>query len=176
MRAWTYSGLMLDLGVDLDAWPWIWLSIAVVFIIIEVTILGGSFILLPFGVSAFFAAICGFYDVPIEGQWAVFVLGGAAMFVGFYRWAKRFLRDNVLPPGVGADRMVGMVGVITVGLAPDDPARPGRVSVEGETWGAMTADDEVLPEGTRVRITSMLGARLVVRPLDAGSDAAEGHP
>ena len=113
---------MLDLGLDLDIWPWVWLFVAVAFAIIELTILGGSFILLPFAVSAFFASILGFYDVSIEVQWAVFVFGGGLLWVGFYRWSKTFLRDHDLPPGVGAERLVGRTGVITVDVSPDADA------------------------------------------------------
>ncbi|MGI9606255.1 MAG: NfeD family protein [Acidimicrobiales bacterium] len=156
---------MLDLGVDLDVWPWVWLAIAVTFTLIEVTFLGGSFVLLPFAVSAFAAALLGFYDVSIEVQWGVFVLGGGVLWIGFYRWARSFLRDNVLPPGVGADRLVGMEGVITVAIAPDDAQRRGRISVAGEVWGANAIDDGSLPEGTRVRITSVQGTRVVVEPV-----------
>ena len=168
---------MLDLGVDLNAWPWIWLFVAVAFTLTEVTVLGGSFVLLPFAVSAFVAALLGFYDVAIEVQWAVFVFGGGVLWIGFYRWARTFLRENVLPPGVGADRLVGMVGVITVAITPDDVERRGRVSVAGETWGATSSDDTSLSVGTRVRIASLEGTRVVVEPIeDDGSDQKGDRP
>lgn len=157
---------MLDLGVDPNLWPWVWLFIAVSFTLIEVTVLGGSFVLLPFAVSAFASAILGFYDVSIEIQWAVFVFGGAVLWVGFYRWARSFLRENVLPPGVGADRLVGMLGVITTDVTRDDAERRGRISVAGEVWGATAATDATLVAGTRVRITSLEGTRVVVEPIE----------
>lgn len=159
---------MLDLGVDLDMWPWIWLFVAVAFTLIEVTLLGGSFILLPFAVSAFVASVLGFYDVAIEIQWAVFVIGGGALWIGFYRWAKTFLKDHALPPGVGAERLVGMTAVVTTEIDPDDPQRLGRVSVVGETWGAVASARMPLPTGTRVRIASMEGTRVVVEPIESG--------
>lgn len=165
---------MLDLGIDLNVWPWVWLFIAVLFALIELTILGGSFILLPFALSAFAASLLGFYDVAIEIQWAVFVFGGGLLFLGFYRWASRFLRDNVLPPGVGADRLVGMTGIVTVSISPDDTSRRGRVSVDGEVWGALAPEDEELPEGTRVRVAGMQGTRVIVARLDAGEEPAGG--
>ncbi len=164
---------MLDLGIDLDVWPWVWLFIAVTFALLEVTLLGGSFILLPFAVSAFVASLLGFYDVSVEVQWVVFVLGGAVLWIGFYRWAKTFLRDHVLPPGVGADRLVGMTGTVTVAVTPDDSERRGRISVEGETWGVVTSHEMSLSEGTKVRILSMQGARLVVEPIQT-DDAHTG--
>ena len=167
---------MLDLGIDLDVWPWVWLLIAVAFALVELTILGGSFILLPFAVSAFLAALLGFYDVSIEVQWVVFLLGGGAMFFGFYRWASHFLDQNVLPPGVGADRLVGLIGIVTVAITPDDTGRRGRVSVDGEVWGALAHTDEIVPEGTRVRIAAMQGTRVVVERLEAGDSPAGGGP
>jgi membrane protein implicated in regulation of membrane protease activity len=164
---------VLDLGIDLDVWPWIWLFVAVTFTLLEVTLLGGSFILLPFAASAFVASLLGFYDVSVEAQWAVFVLGGAVLWIGFYRWAKTFLRDHVLPPGVGADRLIGMTGTVTVAVTPDDSERRGRISVEGETWGVITSHEMPLSTGTKVRILSMQGARLVVEPIET-DDAHTG--
>ena len=83
---------MLDLGLDPDVWPWIWLVAAVVFALVELIFVGGSFIILPWAVSAFVAAILAFYDVPIEVQWSVFVFGGGILFAILYRWAQGFMR------------------------------------------------------------------------------------
>lgn len=169
---------MLDLGIDLEIWPWIWLTIAVVFALIELIFIGGSFVLLPFAVSAFVASILAFYDVAVEVQWAVFALGGAILFFLLYRWSRRFLADHVLPPGVGADRLVGLVGIVTVGISPDDPRRSGRVAVSGEVWGAIASADRALTEGMRVRITAMEGTRVVVEPISPPPGGVSGgeHP
>ena len=165
---------MLDLGIDLTVWPWVWLFIAVLFSLIELTILGGSFVLLPFAVSAFVASLLGFYDVAIEIQWTVFVVGGGVLFAGFYRWARRFLRDNLMAPGVGADRLVGMIGMVTEPILPDDIDRLGRVSIDGEVWGALATTEEALPKGARVRISAMQGTRVLVEPVTAdGSSVGE---
>jgi membrane protein implicated in regulation of membrane protease activity len=163
---------VLDLGIDLDVWPWIWLVVAVIFTLIELTILGGNFILLPFAISAFAASMLAFYDVSVEVQWIVFVLGGAVLFALFYGWSKRFLRDNLLAPGVGAARLVGLTGTVTVAISPDDTERHGRVTVDGEVWGALAADDVELPAGTRVRVKGMQGTRIVVEPVTP----SEAHP
>jgi membrane protein implicated in regulation of membrane protease activity len=161
---------MLDLGLDLNVWPWIWLVIAVGFALIELTVLGGSFILLPFALSAFAASLLGFYDVSVEVQWLVFLIGGGVLFTIFYRWATKFLRDNVLPPGVGADRLVGMVGTVTVAISPDDLDRGGRVSVTGEVWGAISDVPMELPVGSKVKIVAMQGTRVKVEPVHQPSE------
>jgi len=156
---------VLDLGLDLDVWPWVWLSVAVIFALVELTVLGGSFILLPFAISAFVAAVLGFYDVAVEVQWIVFAGGGGLLFVVLYRWLQRFVAERPLPLGVGADRLVGLVGTAVTDIDPEDADRKGRVVVDGETWGALFQGEMAIPRGTRVQVVAMQGTRVVVRPV-----------
>jgi membrane protein implicated in regulation of membrane protease activity len=165
---------VLDFGIDIDIWPYVWLGVAVVFAIVELTFLGGTFILLPFALSAFVASLLGFYDVPVEVQWAVFVLGGALAFAGMYRWARRDLADE-LPRGVGADRLVGSIGTVTTEISPHDADRRGRVAVDGETWGALTDAGQPLTVGMRVRVAAMRGTRVVVAPVDLPPPAHDAN-
>jgi membrane protein implicated in regulation of membrane protease activity len=165
----------MDLGIDLDVWPWVWLIVAVGFALIELTVVGGSFVLLPFAVSAFAAAILAYYDVAIEVQWAVFLAGGGLLFFILARWARGFLRENELPPGVGADRLVGLAGIVTVDIDPDDTDRRGRVAIHGEVWGALTTVDRALPAGMKVRVRAMQGTRVIVEPLEVSAQG-EAEP
>ena len=160
----TVSG-MLDLGLDPDVWPWIWLGASVVFALVELAFVGGSFIILPWAVSAFIASILAFYGVPVEVQWTVFVFGGAILFFILYRWAQRFMRDTPKPPGVGADRLVGMTGIVTIDISPDDEDRKGRVRIESEVWGALADGDGGIAAGQRVKVLAMKGTRVVVTPV-----------
>ena len=165
---------MLDLGLDPDVWPWIWLGAAVVFALVELMVVGGSFIILPWAVSAFIAAILAFYDVPVEVQWTVFVFGGAILFFILYRWAQRFMRDTPRVPGVGAGRLVGMTGIVMAEISPDDHDRTGRVRIEGEVWAALAGGDGGIPAGQRVRVLAMQGTRVVVEPIVATGTTGEG--
>lgn len=171
---------VLDLGVDLGVWPWVWLSVAVVFALVELTVLAGTFVLLPFALSAFFAALAGWYDAPIEVQWAIFVLGGAALWAVFWRYAKRFMAEHTNPEGVGADRLVGMTAIVTVRIDPDDVDRHGRVKVAGEEWGALVSGGPAIAEGRKVRVTAMAGTRVmvesIVEPGGFDSPPAAGPP
>jgi membrane protein implicated in regulation of membrane protease activity len=155
---------VLDLGIDLDIWPWIWLTTAVIFALVELILVGGSFIVLPWAASAFIASVLAFYDVSITIQWTVFVFGGALLFAVLYRWAQRFMRQNNMDPGVGADRLVGLVAIVTTPIVPDDTARRGRVNVQGEVWGAITSNTHAIPKGAKVRVVAMQGTRVVVEP------------
>ena len=158
---------MLDLGIDLNLWPWVWLAIGVFFAIIELTLLAGSFVLLPFAVSAFAAALLGFYDVAIEVQWGVFVFGGAVLWVLLYQRVMKFAGENEMAPGVGADRLIGLTAIVTATIDPDDTERMGRVKVEGEVWSALTSGPVTIPEGTKVRVNEMHGTRVIVEAVAA---------
>lgn len=168
---------MLDLGLDLNIWPWVWLGVAVFFAVIELTLLAGSFVLLPFAVSAFLAALAGFYDVSIELQWAIFAIGGGMLWVVMYRYATRFAGENEIAPGVGADRLVGLTGIVTTAIDPDDTDRRGRVTTHGEVWGAISSAGVRLSAGTHVRIVQVTGTRVIVESLDdLGTPPATSPP
>lgn len=157
---------MLDLGLSLDIWPWVWLVVAVAFVVIELTVLGGSLLVLPYAITAFLASLLGFSGIGVDVQWAVFAGGGTVLFLLFWRYQALVQRGNTLPPGVGAVRLVGMTGVVTHDVEPGDSEAHGRVVVHGETWGARTDGPTVLPEGTRVRVIDVEGTRVNVEPID----------
>ena len=158
---------VLDLGIDLNLWPWVWLIIGVAFVAVELTLLAGAFVLLPFAISAFAAALLGFYDVAIEVQWAVFIAGGSLLWVLLYKRVMKFAGESDLAPGVGADRLVGMSAIVTNDIDPDDTERRGRVKVEGEVWSALTNTATLIRQGTKVRISEIQGTRVLVTPVDA---------
>jgi membrane protein implicated in regulation of membrane protease activity len=158
---------VLDLGIDLELWPWVWLGIAVFFAVIELTVLAGTFVLLPFAISAFLAALLGFYDAPVELQWLAFLGGGGVLWIGLYRYLKRFAKNNQMAPGVGADRVVGLPAIVLADIDPEDTDRRGRVSINGEVWGALPASDERLTKGAHVRVVAVNGTRVVVRSDEA---------
>ena len=71
-----------------------------------------------------------------------------------------------MAPGVGADRPVGLTAVVTTPIVPHDTARKGRVSIDGETWGALTETDAEVAAGEKVQVIAMKGTRVVVAPID----------
>jgi membrane protein implicated in regulation of membrane protease activity len=167
---------VLDLGIDLNFWPWVWLGVAVFFALIELTVLAGSFVLLPFAISALAAALLGFYEVAIELQWLVFIGGGGILWVLLYRYAKNFAGDNELQPGVGADRLVGLTGIVTTAIDPDDTERRGRVNAHGEVWGALSKSGRPIAQGAHVRIVEVNGTRVVVESTDAIVESPPSTP
>jgi membrane-bound serine protease (ClpP class) len=58
--------------------------------------------------------------------------------------------------------MAGMLGQAGRALTPIGPAQPGRVAVRGEIWEATAG--EPIAEGAHVRVVSVDGLRLTIRP------------
>jgi len=151
---------------DPETWRWVWLAASVVLTAGEMTV-AGTFILIPFGLSALVAMVLAFAGVSLIVQWLVFVPLSGALFALFWRHASASMKNMAAPAGAGESRLVGALGSV-ISEIPDSPSDSGMVRIGGEEWRAVT-DGEPIAEGSRVKITSMRGTRVVV------TRAAEGE-
>ena len=62
-----------------DTWRWIWLVIAAALITGEMFV-AGTFILIPFGISAAVAMVLAFFGAQLIVDWIVFVVSEAHFF------------------------------------------------------------------------------------------------
>ena len=136
---------------------WIWIIIAAVFIVGEIYTMG--FFLLWFGVGALVAAVFALAGLSTGWQLAAFVVVSGVLFAVSRRFAERFSKKQ--PPGIGADRFIGLEGVVLEEI--DNMKDTGRVRLKKEEWRAESDSGEVIPEGARVEVTRMDGTHLVVR-------------
>ena len=145
-----------------ETWRWIWLVTAMIFITGEMAV-PGTFILIPFGISAVVAMILAFAGVSVVFGWLVFVLLGAALFMLFWKMSRKSMKSMTAPEGAGADRLLGAEGRLLEEV-PEDPAGSGVVKLAGEQWRAVS-DDGPLPVGAIVKVTAVRGTRVVVSPI-----------
>ncbi|MGH8916310.1 MAG: NfeD family protein [Acidimicrobiia bacterium] len=144
--------------VENEVWRWLWTVFAVVMGIGEIFTAG--FFLLPFAIGAGAAAILAWAGAAVLAQWLVFF--GVSVFSLAY--LRRFItrQDESEQPRVGANRWVGMDGVVIEDI---DPATGGgMIKVEAEQWRAVAA--QAIPAGQRIVVTEVRGARLVVEPVE----------
>lgn len=69
-----------------------------------------------------------------------------------------------------ADRVIGAEGI--VGVEIDNLRAQGQVSVSGAVWSARSADESIIPVGTKVRILRIEGVKLIVMPSTVPAPAA----
>lgn len=138
-----------------------WLAAVVVFAVVEALTVGLTSIWFALGaLGALAASELGF---NLWVQFGVFiVLSGVSMLL------LRPLARKYLKPGytaTNADRLIGQTAVVTEAV--DDLAGTGAARVSGQIWSAKPARPElVIPVGSKVRVLSIQGVKVLVEPLE----------
>tara|TARA_B100000405_G_scaffold80494_1_gene55789 strand:- start:2867 stop:3331 length:465 start_codon:yes stop_codon:yes gene_type:complete len=148
------------MDVSPETWRWIWLVIAGVLIAGEMFV-AGSFILIPFGISAAVAMVMAFLGAPLILDWMVFVGLGAVLFSVFWKKSRKSMAAMESPPGAGHDRLIGALGQALEDI-PDGPSSSGLVKTGGEEWRAISDSGPIL-SGSVIEIIEVRGTRVVVQ-------------
>ncbi|UCF10621.1 MAG: nodulation protein NfeD [Candidatus Bipolaricaulota bacterium] len=127
------------------------------------------------GVIALLAGSFSLFDIqdPAIGlSWVTVVaMVGAVTLLSLFVVSKGLLAQR-RRPATGLSALVGLPGRAMSELAPE-----GQVRVRGETWSAITQDNDV-PLGERIRVVRVEGRRLVVareHPPRRGSGGEPGE-
>lgn len=144
--------------VDNEVWRWMWTIFAIVMGVGEVFTAG--FFLLPFAIGASAAAVLAWLDAGLLAQWLVFF--GVSVFALAY--LRRYIgrQDEGEQPRVGANRWVGSEGVVLESI--DTHSGTGMVRILNEEWRATAPQN--IEIGSRIIVTQVKGARLVVEQLE----------
>ena len=148
------------MDVSPETWRWIWLVIAGVLIAGEMFV-AGSFILIPFGISAAVAMVMAFFGAPLILDWVVFVGLGAVLFSVFWKKSRKSMAAMESPPGAGHDRLIGALGQALEDI-PDGASSSGLVKTGGEEWRAISDSGPIL-SGSVIEIIEVRGTRVVVQ-------------
>lgn len=128
----------------------------VLFLVVEAVTVGLVCIWFAAGaLLALLAAMCG---APLWLQIVLFLVASAATLYFTRPLVKRYVNSRVEP--TNADMVIGKECRVTETV--DNIAGTGSVYVDGKTWTARSADDEVIPEGTLVTAKSIDGVKLIV--------------
>lgn len=138
---------------------WIWMIIAAFFVLGEIFTAG--FFLLWFGIGAAVAGLLAMFGLSFGWQLGAFVVVSGVLFVVSRRFAERFSKKQ--PAGIGADRFVGLRGIVLEEI--DNDKNTGRVRLKKEEWRADSETGEVIPAGKKVKVSKMDGTHIVVKTL-----------
>lgn len=136
---------------------YIWMIIAAIFVVGEIFTAG--FFLLWFGIGAAVAGVLALFGLGVAWQLVAFVLVSGILFVVSRRFAEKFSKKQ--PPGIGADRVIGKVGIVLEEI--DNAKNTGRVRLKKEEWRADGETGEVIPATSQVEVIRLDGTHLVVR-------------
>jgi membrane protein implicated in regulation of membrane protease activity len=136
------------------------LIIAGVFAIGE--ILSEGFFLAWFAIGAAVASVAALLGLSTAWQWGLFIVISGILVLLSRRFAERFTK--VQPPGIGADRYVGKIGVVLEEI--DNLKNIGRVRIDKEEWRADSGTDNIISPDVRVKVVGLDGTHLVVVPIE----------
>lgn len=137
---------------------WLWLGAVVVFLIIEISTSG--LIFACFSVGALGGAVTSYFTDSYLLQLAVFGIIPIILVPLTRPLANRMTKPS--PVGINVDAMIGQTGIVT--KAVDPHSSKGMVRVDGQDWRVL-AEVEI-PEGAKIRVDKIQGARLKVSPLE----------
>jgi membrane protein implicated in regulation of membrane protease activity len=139
---------------------WIWMALAAAFVVGEMFTAG--FFLLWFGVGAAAAGLLALLGLSFPWQLGAFVVVSGVLLGVSRRFADRFSKKQ--PPGIGADRFIGLKGLVLEEI--DSAVNTGRVRLQKEEWRADSDGDAVIPVGARVEVVRLDGTHLVVKRVE----------
>jgi membrane protein implicated in regulation of membrane protease activity len=137
----------------------IWLVLAVVMAVLEAATV--QLVSIWFVIGSVAACVTSLITDSILIQAIVFVAVTAIALIATRPLVKKIRSKKAEP--TNSDRYIGMEGVVTSAI--DNLAAAGQVRVGGSVWTARSADDNPIPEGTRVTVTAIEGVKLIVKPL-----------
>lgn len=143
---------------------WFWLAALAIFLIAEactsallsIWFVGGS-------VAALIAAMLG---APLWLQIVLFVVISAALLMALRPFAKKFLAPNNIVTNARGN--IGKLAVVTETV--DNLNGTGAVKIAGIFWSARSANNQIIQEGTVVRIVELEGAKVCVECAEVTSE------
>jgi membrane protein implicated in regulation of membrane protease activity len=142
--------------MEFQIW-WVWMALAALFIVGEIFTQG--FFLLWFGIGAAVAGLLAILGLGVGWQLGAFVVVSGVLFVVSRRLAEKISKKQ--PPGIGADRFVGLEGIVLEKI--DNVKNTGRVRVQKDEWRADSETGELIPEGEKIVVTRLDGTHMVVK-------------
>ncbi len=147
----------MNLTDDLITQLIFWSVIFALCIIVEIITLGLTTIW--FAGGALIAGITALFSVTFTIQVLIFIVISLVLFFTTRPIArKHFNSDNMEKTNV--ESLIGREVIVTSAI--DNLHSAGQVKVNGLEWTARSADNEIIPEGSLVKINEVQGVKLIV--------------
>ena len=137
-----------------------WTAAIILFGIVEAATAG--LVSIWFVAGALVALVAAFVDASLIIQVILFLTVSAAALAMTRPLLKKITASNATP--TNADRVLGEVAKVTETI--DNENSTGAVYADGKTWTARSMDDTIIPAGSRVKIESMQGVKLLVSTVE----------
>lgn len=138
----------------------VWLGLVILLLVIEIATMGLTTIWFAGGAMAAFVST--FFDASAAAQRTIFLVLSLALLVLTRPAAMRYMRRDQTK--TNADSLLGRLAIVTSRI--DNLAQCGEVMIADISWTARSKEDScVIPAGSKVRICSIEGVKLIVEEI-----------
>lgn len=136
----------------------LWLLIGFGLLIAE--ILTPGFVLGSFAIGCFFAAFYAYFEYSVTVQTIVFIVSNLLVFFAVRPVFLKYVYGASVEYKTNVDALVGKSGYVEQII---EPAKyTGRIKVGGESWKAVSYDESIIEEGSKVVVRQVEGSKLIV--------------
>ena len=140
--------------------PWmIWVAIGIICMIIEIFTPG--FLFMSFGIGAILTGLTSLLINGIGFQILIFAVITFIVFLNLRKFSKKLISQPTEETNIFA--LKDKEGLVTKEI-PDDGR--GYVKIGGEEWSAVSKDGKRITEGTKIRVSSFEGNKLIVNVIE----------
>lgn len=144
----------------MEIWQ-MWLAVGLAMAVLEIFTPG--FAALCFGIGALASSVIAAVGLDIKWQVAAFAVFSFLALVFARPFFKKLFSNGKPEVKSGVDALIGRKARVEVDIIPGYPG--GRVTVDGESWRAVSADDTPLRKGEAVVILCVNSVVLTVKGL-----------
>ena len=134
-----------------------WLIAFILFVVGEAVTVG--LVAIWFAVGALGALAAAALGGGLWLQIVIFLLLSALSLMLLKPLSRRWMAGHKAAR-TNADRVIGETALVTEDI--DNALAAGQVQVDGQIWSARSAHDVVIPAGSRVKVLSIQGVKVIV--------------
>ena len=139
----------------------IWLVISLFFFILEIATTG--FLIFWFGVGGLVATLCSLVIKNVILQTLIFIVTSTLLTIFTKPLVDKYVKTTNTTK-TNAYSVEGKVGKVTKDIEPIEGR--GQVIIDGEAWSAKSFDDSFIPKGTEIKVESLNGVKVIVKPFN----------
>ena len=139
----------------------IWLVISLFFFILEIATTG--FLIFWFGVGGLVATLCRLEIKNVIVQTLIFIVTSTLLTIFTKPLVDKYVKTTNTTK-TNAYSVEGKVGKVTKDIEPIEGR--GQVIIDGEAWSAKSFDDSFIPKGTEIKVESLNGVKVIVKPFN----------
>ncbi|MCI5499283.1 MAG: NfeD family protein [Clostridiales bacterium] len=140
------------------SYPILWLVLLIAFAGLEG--LTAGLVSIWFCAGSLVALVASWFDASLLVQIGLFVIVSLIAMALVRPMARKWIQPKMVK--TNADRILDQEGVVLEAI--DNLRASGQIKIGGAVWTARAQNDELIPEGVRVRVVRIEGVKAIVSP------------